>query len=102
MILIFTYGTLQNKKIQLELFNRILKGSPDILLGYQKDFIKLGGNVYPILKKINAKTETQVQGTCYEISLQELYVCDAYEGTSYQRVKTTLKSGKKVWVYIAY
>ena len=38
---IFSYGTLQSKEIQMQVFNRRLTGTPDQLLGYTIKDLKI-------------------------------------------------------------
>ena len=38
---LFSYGTLQKEKVQIDLFGRILAGSADILRGYKISTLKL-------------------------------------------------------------
>ena len=35
------YGTLQLSKIQQEIFNRLLEGQEDVLVGYKKELIRI-------------------------------------------------------------
>lgn len=100
MHLLFTYGTLQNKDIQLSLFKRILTGNNTSLLGYQTGSIVLGNTTYPILTPSNNK-KLPIQGTCYQINDQELLICDEYEGEEYKRILVTLESKQKAWVYVS-
>ncbi|MGY5352946.1 gamma-glutamylcyclotransferase family protein [Wenyingzhuangia sp. IMCC45533] len=97
---LFTYGTLQDPKIQKALFKKLLKGMPDSLTGYLKSNITLGDNSYPILIKSN-QPNNLIEGTCYELSDEEILICDDYEGDSYQRIRVELTSKKKAWVYVA-
>ncbi|MDO6803594.1 gamma-glutamylcyclotransferase family protein [Wenyingzhuangia sp. 1_MG-2023] len=95
---VFTYGTLQNKEIQMELFGRILTGKSDQLIGFKKEIIILGTNSYPILK-LGDETSI-IDGICYEMTNEDLKICDIYEGKEYQRILITLASKQKAWVYI--
>ncbi len=96
---LFTYGTLQDKKIQLSLFERLLNGTFDELVGFEKETIVLGTNIYPILVK-SKNSKNKILGTCYEVNDTELLICDKYEGDSYQRIKVKLNSNSIAWVYI--
>ena len=96
---LFTYGTLQNSKMQLALFKRLLKGQPDQLKGFKQESIILGNNRYPILIKSNDPKNT-ITGICYALNEKEIKICDEYEGSSYQKIKVTLESKKEAWVYI--
>lgn len=96
--LLFTYGTLQENAIQLDLFGRILIGIKDVLVGYKISENKYEG-IYPVLFQTK-NTADIVTGKTYELSTLELEKANAYEGLDYKRVKVTLMSGKKAWVYI--
>jgi len=96
--LLFTYGTLQENTIQLELFGRILLGVKDVLEGYKISENKYE-DIYPVLFQTKNIADI-ITGKTYELSSQELEKADNYEGPDYKRVKVTLVSGKKAWVYI--
>lgn len=97
---LFSYGTLQDPKIQITLFGKLLFGSPDRLQGYEKQTIVLEGTTYPVLVDSSDKTTKPIDGICYTVTDQELKACDFYEGSAYRRVKTVLDSGKEAWVYL--
>ena len=42
---LFTYGTLQDSTVQMTVFHRTVKGTPDTLGGYLKSQIKIGFGV---------------------------------------------------------
>lgn len=95
---LFVYGTLLDPAIQKRVFGRITSGQPDKLAGYQKDRVRLGGNVYPI---IQPKAGGIVEGAVLSVTLAELALIDRYEGDAYQRQKVRLVSGRPAWVYRA-
>lgn len=97
MIYLFSYGTLQDKDIQEQLFHRPLIGKPDLLLGFELSHKKAYGQ-YPVISK--ADVSSSISGIRYEISLEELHQVDAYEGEEYVRILTKLQSGKEAWVYV--
>ena len=39
--LLFSYGTLQKEKVQMELFGRLLQGTKDVLEAYKISFIEI-------------------------------------------------------------
>jgi hypothetical protein len=56
---LFSYGTLQKEKVQLETFGRILQGEKDALSGYKIDMLEItdpevlrtsGEKYHPVLK----------------------------------------------------
>ena len=106
---LFSYGTLQKKKVQLELFGRLLNGTKDILKGYKLSSIEITdesflskGEQKRQLTAIPAENDTDIiEGTVFEISEEELFLADGYEPDNYQRVKVVLQSGKEAWIYAA-
>ena len=106
---LFSYGTLQKEKVQLDLFGRILKGSNDVLSGYKvltieitdEIFLSRGEGKYQKTLVISGANE-MVNGTALEITGAELLVADKYEPENYKRINVTLESGKKAWIYVAY
>ncbi len=98
MELLFTYGSLQDKDVQLGIFARKLTGHSDGLRGYQISGERVYGQ-FPTVRSTGDRSDL-VPGTVYEISHAELLVADGYEGERYKRTKTTLASGRSAWVYI--
>ncbi|MGC1514639.1 MAG: DUF4286 family protein [Maribacter sp.] len=96
---LFTYGTLQEKEVQLGVFSRPLVGFGDTLKKYRIADLKVA-NRYPTLAFTGEDTDV-LNGQVYTLSPQELEKADAYEGEAYERVPVVLASGKKAWVYIA-
>ena len=101
-IQLFTYGTLQDPRIQLKLFGKTLIGKPDTLMGFHQKQILLGAQYYPTLvQKDPQYSEEKITGTCYTLSQRDLTICDYYEGTAYQRIRVELVSKNTAWVYIS-
>jgi Gamma-glutamyl cyclotransferase, AIG2-like len=107
-VLLFSYGTLQDKAVQLANFGRLLSGRPDRLPGYSLSPIAIddpavvalsGKSQHTIAKRSNAADE--VAGMVFEITAHELAAADRYEVAEYTRVEATLKSGVSAWVYVA-
>jgi hypothetical protein len=105
---LFSYGTLQDEKVQLKTFGRKLSGQEDELLGYNLAFIEItnkevvelsGGSHHPIIKYTGLHSD-KVSGMVFEISTLELKHADDYEVDDYKRIQVILKSGKSAWVYI--
>ena len=106
---LFSYGTLQQEKTQLELFGRILNGMPDILPGYKIATIEIRDEIF--LSKGEGKFQKTlihtgdkkdiVKGMIFEITDELLLLCDKYEPNNYKRIQVILESGKKSWIYIA-
>ncbi len=104
---LFSYGTLQLEKVQLETFGRLIEGTKDILIGYCLDEIKIhdtdvilasGIDIHPILK-YTGDANDEVVGTVFQITEGELLESDKYEVAEYKRVSAKLKSGQTAWIY---
>ncbi|MEO6611706.1 MAG: gamma-glutamylcyclotransferase family protein [Chitinophagaceae bacterium] len=104
---LFSYGTLQNEKVQLELFGRILQGRRGVLKGYravpieitESAFLSKGEQNYQLIAVHSNDKNDHIKGTVFEISEDELLLADKYEPANYKRNMVTLVSGKKAWVY---
>ena len=105
---LFSYGTLQLEKVQLDTFGRKLAGHSDSLVGYRLSFVKItdeaviassGMNEHPIIERTNDFKDS-ISGTVFTITAHELERADFYEVADYQRIEVQLKSGKMAWVYI--
>lgn len=94
---LFTYGTLQDPQIQLQLFQRKLHGHEDLLMGHCESPIKLEGK-YPVIHR-SPDPNDSIKGVVYELLPHELQQADSYEGPAYKRLEVSLASGKKAWVY---
>ena len=91
----------------MSLFGRLLKGQPDELVGFKEslfeieepDFVATSGKAKHAIVKFNGRNDSRVSGTVLEVSEDELARADKYEPAGYNRVSTTLASGKQAWVY---
>jgi len=105
---LFSYGTLQKKTVQLDLFGRILSGSVDVLRGYKistieiadEAFLSKGEAKYQKTLLISNNERDRVNGMALEVTNDELLLADKYEPQNYKRVSVMLESGKKAWVYV--
>lgn len=107
--LLFSYGTLQSEKVQLENFGRILEGKPDRLMGYTIEKLQITDaavlaksqlEYHPIAVKSTNENDF-IEGMLYHITNTELTETDRYEVSEYHRIHETFESGKKAWVYVA-
>lgn len=105
---LFSYGTLQLTPVQLETFGRPLTGSPDALIGWEQQWVKItdpevlrksGEAMHPILR-YTGKPIHFVLGSVFEITAAELAHADAYEVDDYERIEAEMKSGARAWVYV--
>lgn len=106
--LLFSYGTLQQRDVQLSTFGRELSGTADALLGFAQSMVKIedaeviktsGKTHHPIVRHTGAVTD-RVAGTVFEITDEELANADKYEVSDYKRVAAPLASGRTAWVYV--
>jgi gamma-glutamylcyclotransferase (GGCT)/AIG2-like uncharacterized protein YtfP len=109
MELLFSYGTLQQKHVQVANFGRVLKGNSDILPRYNIDQLKITDKkvlglsrekFHPILKYTGDNND-EVSGTIFELTKSEIKRADDYEVDDYKRVRARLKSGRNCWIYAA-
>ncbi|HEY6504650.1 MAG TPA: gamma-glutamylcyclotransferase family protein [Chitinophagaceae bacterium] len=106
---LFSYGTLQQEKTQLELFGRILKGSADTLAGYRVStieitdisFLSRGEQKLQQTVILSDDKNDAIKGTVFEVTKEELLLADKYEPAGYTRLKVRLASGKEAWIYRA-
>ena len=107
MPLLFSYGTLQQKAVQLSTFGRLLDGEPDALVGWEQSLLKVedpafvasSGKAYHAVVTRNERDDSRVSGMVFELSDDELAAADAYEPAGYKRVAARLASGREAWVY---
>jgi gamma-glutamylcyclotransferase (GGCT)/AIG2-like uncharacterized protein YtfP len=105
---LFSYGTLQQERVQLSTFGRLLQGHPDGIIGYIVTAIKItdakvvevsGQATHPMIRA-TGNVRHRVPGTVFEVTEEELSQADAYEVDDYERVQAPLESGGRAWVYI--
>lgn len=105
---LFSYGTLQKEKVQIELFGRKLQGSPDSLRGHtlstieitDESFLAKGEDKYQQTLIISEDTNDIINGTVFQVTEEELFLADKYEPDGYKRVSVVLESGKAAWIYL--
>lgn len=107
-VLLFSYGTLQDKAVQQANFGRELKGSSDALPGYVQslvaitdpEVVAISGNTHHPIVQPSSNPKDEVQGMVFEITHQELMAADRYEVAEYKRISVALRSGMQAWVYV--
>lgn len=106
--LLFSYGTLQQRDVQLATFARELGGTADELVGFGQSMVRIddpevvrtsGKTHHPIVKP-TGRAQDRVSGTVFEVTDEELAQADRYEVSNYQRVEALLSSGRRAWVYV--
>ncbi|ANP47664.1 gamma-glutamylcyclotransferase family protein [Candidatus Viadribacter manganicus] len=105
---LFSYGTLDQAKVQAQTFGRLLSGAPDALVGFKQTFLEItdgdvlaksGERFHPIVTRSGDGVD-RVAGTVFEITAAELAAADAYEVSDYVRVSAKLASGTTAWMYV--
>lgn len=100
---LFSYGTLQSKEIQMQVFNKLLSGTEDKLLGYKlKDFqIEEEFGMEDYFVAIPSKNPSDaINGIAFTVTNEDLIKADQFESNAYKRIQITLQSGLTAWIYI--
>ncbi|MGB6487116.1 MAG: gamma-glutamylcyclotransferase family protein [Steroidobacteraceae bacterium] len=107
-VLLFSYGTLQDRAVQLASFGRELAGSSDTLPGYSTSLLAIrdqaviekSGKTHHTIAERSSNLSDQVPGMVFRITPEELLAADRYEVSDYTRVQVTLRSGLRAWAYV--
>ena len=108
MPLLFSYGTLQEPRVQRALFGRALAGTPDALTGFVRGQVPVaeGDALNADLAHyenavVTGRPGDRIDGTALQVSDDDLARADDYESPAdYVRVAVTLGSGARAWVYV--
>ncbi len=103
---LFSYGTLQDPKVQHATFGRALTGQADRLSGWIEREVEITDS--EVLRRSEARFHPvlvpgdgpDIVGTVFALSDAELEQADAYEVTDYARTEVALVSGTTAWVYV--
>ena len=109
MPLLFSYGTLRDPDVQLELFGRHVNGVATELVGYRRsthhvtdaDFAARSGSETHAIAHFTGDDDDRIPGTALDVTDADLEIADAYEPPGYIRVIGRLASGDDAWVYVA-
>jgi gamma-glutamylcyclotransferase (GGCT)/AIG2-like uncharacterized protein YtfP len=108
--LLFSYGTLQNPDVQLDIYGRHLEAEDDFLPGYTVDYAEIedhrivdmsGLSVHPIVRPTGNPLD-KVLGKVLQVTEDEIEASDEYEVALYRRTEVVLASGRTAWVYVAH
>ena len=106
--LLFSYGTLRQREVQVATFGRELDGDADAIVGYELDYLTItdpqviatsGSDRHPILRPTD-RQDAAVEGMVFAISDADLAAADDYEVDDYRRISVPLRSGRRAWVYV--
>jgi hypothetical protein len=108
MVALFSYGTLQQREVQLATFGRELAGIPDALRGYRltqleisdSKVVELSGKAIHTIAVKSSDPNDRIEGTVFELTRAELEASDRYEVDAYERVEVVLESGRSAWAYV--
>lgn len=106
---LFSYGTLQQREVQLANYGRELEGETDALAGYRlgqveiddPDVVSVSGKAIHTIALPSADPSDRIGGMVYLLTPEELETSDAYETNAYTRAEVTLESGRRAFVYVA-
>ena len=104
---LFSYGTLQQRDVQLANYGRELDGDPDILAGYRIEELRIGnpdvvaisGKAVHLIARRTGDPADRIEGTVFQLTEAELAATDDYEVEPYRRIEALLESGRTAWVY---
>jgi len=108
MVKLFSYGTLQFERVQLDTFGRILTGKKDVLRSYTLSEIRItdpnvikssGTDMHPMLEYTGDEKDF-VEGTIFELTDKELLMADGYEVDDYKRSELIFASGESGYAYL--
>ena len=108
-VLLFSYGTLQKKNVQIANFGRELTGREDVLPGYVRRMVAIAdpkvaaliGESHYANAEPSSNPQDAVCGAVFQITEQELAAADKYEeAAEYRRISVKLRSGDQAWVYV--
>ena len=105
---LFSYGTLQQADVQIELFGRRLDGEADALTGFvvgtltitDEAVVALSGEETHLVLRRGASGD-RIAGVALAVTDAELIAADAYETDDYRRITVRLESGREAFVYVA-
>ena len=107
--LLFSYGTLQHRDVQLDTFGRLVDSDADVLPGYTVDYAEIedprvlelsGLSAHPIVR-VTGNPLDKVTGVALRVTEAELDAADEYEVALYRRIAARLGSGRDACVYVS-
>jgi hypothetical protein len=106
--LLFSYGTLQLRAVQMATFGRQLAGTRDALRGFELILLKIedptviaiSGKTHHTMAKFTGRSSDVVSGTVFAVTSEEIQNADKYEVAAVKRVAVALQSGVRAWAYV--
>lgn len=105
---LFSYGTLQQRAVQLANYGRELAGEPDALPGYRldrlvidrPDVVSISGKAVHTIARHSGHPADRIEGTVFDLTEAEFAATDDYEVEPYRRIEVILESGRTAWAYV--
>jgi gamma-glutamylcyclotransferase (GGCT)/AIG2-like uncharacterized protein YtfP len=109
VVALFSYGTLQQREVQIANYGRQLDGEPDALIGYRLEqlaiddpkVVEVSGKPLHTIARATGDPRDRISGMVFELTEAELDSTDRYETKAYFRVEASLESGRRAFVYVA-
>ena len=107
MVRLFSYGTLQQPKVQLATYGRHLEGSADALRGYRlapiriddANVVRISSKPVHMIARATGDHADRIEGVLFLLTDEELARTDAYEVDAYTRVEVRMESGVTAFAY---
>jgi hypothetical protein len=107
-VALFSYGTLQDPKVQLATYGRLIEGEADSLVGYvlvklvidDPHVISVSGKEVHTIGRYTGDPTHRISGTVLFLTPAELVSSDDYEVAAYARTEVILESGRRAFVYV--
>jgi hypothetical protein len=107
-VALFSYGTLQDPKVQLATYGRLVEEEPDSLAGYvlvdlvidDPHVVSVSGKEVHTIARHTGDPADRISGTVLFLTEAELARSDDYEVAAYARTKVVLESGRGAFVYV--
>ena len=107
-VALFSYGTLQDPKVQIATYGRLVKGEMDSLSRYRlvelliddAHVVSVSGKEVHTIARYTGDPADRIAGTVLFLTPGELVSSDNYEVEAYARTEVTLESGRTAFVYV--
>jgi len=107
-IALFSYGTLQDPRVQQATYGRRIEGTSDVLAGHilvnlvidDPYIVSVSGKEVHTIARRTGNPEDRISGTVLLLTPAELVSSDDYEAEGYARTEVRLESGRQAFVYV--